>query len=266
MTRILLVGCGRMGGALLRGWHGDPVFHVSVIDPAPAAADLSWATRLNSIADAEAQAVDALVLAVKPQVLPDLTPDYRALAARAALCLSIAAGIRIADLTAWLGTPRVVRAMPNLPAAIGAGVTALVAETGDVRARDLAERLMRAVGETVWLAEEAQIDAATAISGSGPAYVARFLDALTEAGVARGLSRDAALALARATLTGTARLLADPESEARALAANVTSPGGTTAAALAILDREGGLAALVADAVAAAVRRAGELAAPGKPA
>ena len=263
-TPLVLVGAGKMGAALLRGWLAgglDPAA-VTVIDPHPspdiAALCAERSLRLNPEADAPA---GALVLGIKPQVLdaaaaalvPWIGPDT--------LVVSILAGKTIADLKRRLpGARAVVRVMPNLPASIGRGATGAVGspEVGP-QARASAERLLASSGLVAWLDDEALIDAVTAVSGSGPAYVFLLAEALAEAGVAAGLPPELSAQLARATVAGAGALLDADAREAGQLRRDVTSPGGTTAAALAVLMREGALPDLMREAVAAAKRRAGEL-------
>ncbi|MRI55061.1 pyrroline-5-carboxylate reductase [Methylobacterium sp. DB1607] len=263
-TPLVLVGAGKMGAALLRGWlaGGLDSAAVTVIDPQPspdiAALCAERGLRLNPEAAAPA---GALVLGIKPQVLdaaaaalvPWIGPDT--------LVVSILAGKTIADLKRRLpGARAVVRVMPNLPASIGRGATGAVGspEVGP-QARASAERLLASSGLVAWLDDEALIDAVTAVSGSGPAYVFLLAEALAEAGLAAGLPPELSAQLARATVAGAGALLDADAREAGQLRRDVTSPGGTTAAALAVLMREGALPDLMREAVAAAKRRAGEL-------
>lgn len=262
---LILLGCGKMGSALLEGWlaGGLPPAAFTILEPRPS-------DRLEALAadglrlNAEMPADPAIaVLAVKPQMMGDALPGLAALGGGSTLFLSIAAGTPIRSLAAALGdTTPIVRAMPNTPAAIGRGITALV---GNARATAdhlaLAERLMQAVGRTVRLDDESQMDAVTALSGSGPAYVFLLIEALAAAGVAEGLPEELALDLARATVEGAAALAMAPGAHPGDLRVNVTSPGGTTAAALEVLmEDRAGLAALIRNAVAAAANRSRELA------
>ena len=265
---LLLVGCGKMGSALVAGWlaRGAAPEEISIIDPAPGPAVAAFAAA-GACVVAEAGSLApgfaprAIVLAVKPQTmdaaLPPLAPCLRA----NPLVLSIAAGRTIAMLEARLGPHAgVVRAMPNTPAAIGHGITVLCAgASASATQRAEAEELMRAVGETAWIEREALLDAVTALSGSGPAYVFLLVEAMADAGVAAGLDPALASRLARATVAGAGAMLDRLPQEPAALRADVTSPGGTTAAALALLMAENGLGALMRRAVAAAARRAREL-------
>jgi pyrroline-5-carboxylate reductase len=265
---ILLIGCGKMGAALAQGWlaAGRPARSLVVVEPDAAA--LARATLPKAVrALAAPEAIDdafrpaALVLAVKPQAMDATLPAYRRFAGTA-LFLSIAAGKTIAGFAAALGPEAaVVRAMPNTPAAIGRGISALAAnERATPAQRTLAEQLLGAVGETLWLAAEGDMDAVTAVSGSGPAYVFHLVEALAAAGRAAGLEEALAMRLARATVSGSGALLAAAPESAEQLRKNVTSPNGTTQAALDVLMGPDGLAPLLRRAVAAAQRRSRELA------
>jgi pyrroline-5-carboxylate reductase len=261
---IVLVGAGRMGGALLKGWLARGIGPVVVIEPKPS-------TELKSLAKKKAitlvaapsqigtRKVSACVVAVKPQVLKGEAAALANIPGAGALMISIAAGTSIAALSkAWGPKARIIRAMPNIPGAIGQGISGLYATKGiTVADRKLAAKLLMALGEVVWVTKEALIDSVTAISGSGPAYLFLVAEALTEAGIAEGLPPAIAEKLARATVSGAGALLAADKSTAAALREAVTSPGGTTAAALAVLMPE--LPALMKRAVAAARKRAEEL-------
>ena len=265
---LALVGAGKMGGAMLKGWlaGGLAPSAVTLIDPAPSPEIVSFAAKcgiaVNPVAAART-APEALVLAVKPQVLDAAAPGIADLAAGQTLVISIIAGKTIANLRARLSEARAfVRAMPNTPAAVGRGVTGAAASAEvTTRQRELTETLLSAVGEFAWLPDEGSIDAVTALSGSGPAYVFALTEALAEAGAALGLPDDLAMRFARATVEGAGELMfREPQTSAARLRENVTSPGGTTAAALAVFQAPDGLTALMRRAVAAAHRRAGELA------
>jgi pyrroline-5-carboxylate reductase len=261
---VTLIGAGKMGTALLQGWaaRGLAGNRVSIVEPNPspeiAALAKERGFRLNPH---ERAAPEALVLSIKPQMLDAVTPAIVADACADTLVVSILAGKRIADLAARLPQARLfVRAMPNTPAAIGRGITGAFADpTVGPAERARATALLGAVGEVEWVESEALIDAVTAVSGSGPAYVFHFVECLTRAGVEAGLSEATAARLARATVSGAGELLRLSEATPATLRENVTSPGGTTAAALEVLMAKDGLAALVARAVAAAKRRAEEL-------
>lgn len=262
---VTLVGAGKMGLALLQGWaaRGLAGEGVAILEPSPspelAALSKAHGFRLNP---QERGAPEALVLAIKPQLLDAVAPSIVADAGPGSLVLSILAGKRVADLSARLPQARmIVRAMPNTPAAIGRGITgAFAGPAVGVAQRDLADALLSSVGDVEWVGSEALIDAVTAVSGSGPAYVFYFVECLTRAGVEAGLPEESAARLARATVAGAGELLrlsagVSPEK----LRENVTSPGGTTAAALEQLSAEDGLEPLLKRAVAAAKRRAEEL-------
>ncbi|WP_210035713.1 pyrroline-5-carboxylate reductase [Methylobacterium sp. PvR107] len=261
---LVLAGAGKMGGAMLTGWleAGLDPRRTTIIDPVPARpiVDLCAARGIAlNPPDAEPGAV--LVLGIKPQGLEAAATGLDRLIGRDTLLVSILAGKTIADLRARLKRARaVVRAMPNLPASIGRGATGACASPEvSPEQRAAAEALFAANGAVAWLADEAQIDAVTAVSGSGPAYVFLLAETLAEAGIAAGLDPDVARALARATVAGAGALLDADPAEAAELRRNVTSPGGTTAAALDVLMRPDGLGALMREAVAAARRRAAEL-------
>ena len=266
---ILLVGCGKMGDALLRGWldRGVAASDVTVIEPseqtAGAARDRGVATlaALDMLPNNFSPRV--VVFAVKPQVMPDVVPPYRPLAGPNTVFLSIAAGKSLAFFETHLGVDAaVIRAMPNTPAAIGRGMTVLCANgAASSSDRALAENLMTAAGAVAWIEDEAHMDAVTAVSGSGPAYVFYMIECLAAAGVAAGLPADLSAQLARATVEGSAALSHQDGSAPETLRQNVASPGGTTAAALAVLmDDVDGLQAVMTRAVAAAADRSRELA------
>ncbi|MEE2692025.1 MAG: pyrroline-5-carboxylate reductase [Pseudomonadota bacterium] len=263
---VALVGAGSMGGALLRGWLNAQTIEFpssAVFDPAADASirKLTRETGLSLNPSLGDISVDAIVFAVKPQAAASVLPSYARIA-RSALVISVMAGTSLESIgRALANPPRVARAMPNLPASVGAGVTGLYAPaTVNARARDMVDRLMAAAGETVWVGSEKEIDFVTAVSGSGPAYYFLLTEAIAEAGAALGLDREAALRLARATASGSgALLMSDPRSPADMRKA-VTSPGGTTAAALGVLDGDAkALRKLMKEAIAAAARRAAEL-------
>jgi pyrroline-5-carboxylate reductase len=255
---MVLLGCGKMGGAMLEGWlgRGVPASAIHVIDPAPSDWLKGTGVHLGSPLP-ERPAV--LLLAVKPQAMDDALPQVARLGGPETLAISIAAGLPIARFEAALpaGTP-IVRAMPNLPASVGRGITALVASpAAGEEALLLAEALLSAVGTTVRLQDEDQMDAVTAVSGSGPGYVFHMVEALAQAGEAQGLAPDLAMALARATVAGAGALLDSSEGSAAELRMSVTSQKGTTAAGLAVLMAD--LPELMRRAVAAAADRAREL-------
>lgn len=261
---IVLAGAGKMGGAMLTGWlaQGVAASNLAVIDPAPSseiAALAAKGLRINP-AQTDLGEVSVLVVAVKPQMFADAAPQLRAVATPSTLVLSIMAGVPIAKLSQACGG-KVVRAMPNTPAAIGRGVTVAVAEARVEKSqRAIADALLRATGSVEWIEDEALMDAVTAVSGSGPAYVFLLAEELARAGVAAGLSPDLATRLARETVAGSGELLHRSDLSSETLRKNVTSPGGTTAAALEVLMGNGGFQPLLARAVAAAAKRSKELA------
>ncbi len=261
---IVLAGAGKMGGAMLAGWlaRGLEPKHVAVIEPYPSA-DIGALTargiRLNPSAR-EVGAVATLVVALKPQTFREAGPGLKPFAGPSTLVVSIMAGTTIASLQAVLGGS-VVRAMPNTPAAIGRGITVAVAANNVSAAqRAVADALLRATGSVEWVDDEKLMDAVTAVSGSGPAYIFLLAEELARAGVEAGLPAELATKLARETVAGSGELLHRSELASATLRQNVTSPGGTTAAALEVLMGEGGLQSLLTRAVAAATRRSKELA------
>ncbi len=255
-----------MGAALLKGWIANGISPIIAVDPKPspelkALAKKHRVTLLGDVSDVPKARIAACIVALKPQVLKDAAPHLRAVAESGALMISIAAGTTTKSLVkAWGPKARVVRSMPNTPGAIGRGITAIYATSkADAKDRALAERLLSALGETVWVKKEGLIDAATAVSGSGPAYVFLLVEAMTQAGIAEGLPRDVAAKLARQTVSGAGALLDAEKIPPADLRRNVTSPGGTTEAALKVLMAGDGLAALMRRAVKAARERADEL-------
>jgi len=265
-SSLILVGGGKMGGAMLEGWLrvGLSADAATVIDPFPST-DLKTlcATKgvaLNPSIDT-LRHPEVLVLAIKPQSLSDAADSLAPLAGSKTMLVSVLAGKTVANLKAAIpGCGGIVRAMPNLPASIARGATGAYASPElSSEQRATANSLLRAVGIVEWVDDEGLIDAVTAVSGSGPAYVFHLAECLAEAGVAAGLPADLAKRLARATVAGSGQLLAMSELEAGQLRENVTSKGGTTAAALEVLMGEKGLPSLMRDAVAAARKRAGEL-------
>ena len=262
--KLLLVGCGKMGSALLQGWLNAGLeaaqFYVQEPNPDAALADLGVHLNVDTGALQEA-APSVIILAIKPQLAVDVLPSIALLAAPETLVISLMAGVSINTMSDLLGGEAAfVRTMPNTPAAIGAGMTALYASSGTQEdQKAAAEALLAAVGQTVWL------DAVTAISGSGPAYLFHMVEALAAAGVNLGLQQDMAAQLAMQTIIGSASMLREDEADPRQLRVNVTSPGGTTEAALDVLMGDtGGLVDLMRRATQAAAARAGELAKIGE--
>lgn len=254
-----------MGGALLKGWLKSGIKSITVVEPKPSAELRKLATAKKIALVAAPSQVrhkpSVCLVAIKPQVLKGEAPALAAFAASGALMISIAAGTSVAALSkAWGKKARIIRAMPNTPGAIGAGISGLYAARGATAAdRKRAASLLSALGQTEWVAKEGLIDSVTAVSGSGPAYLFLMVEALTEAGIAEGLPRTQAEKFARAAVAGAGALLAADKSPASALREAVTSPGGTTAAALSVLMANDGLTPLMKRAVAAARKRAEEL-------
>jgi pyrroline-5-carboxylate reductase len=263
---IVLVGAGKMGSAMLDGWLGLGLApaRLAVIEPEPSPEIAALAARgLKLNPDRHAVRDPAvIVIAVKPQVAGEVVPATASWVGPSSVVVSIMAGQRLASLERALpGGTAVVRSMPNTPAAVGRGITVAVANP-QVTApqRDLAGRLLAAIGAVEWVADEAMLDAVTAVSGSGPAYVFLLAETLAQAGAAAGLPPDLAGRLARATVAGSGELLYRSTLDAETLRRNVMSPGGTTVAALEVLMDRDGLAPLMRRAVAAATRRSRELA------
>tara|TARA_R110002094_G_scaffold84737_5_gene89002 strand:- start:1860 stop:2675 length:816 start_codon:yes stop_codon:yes gene_type:complete len=259
---LVLLGCGKMGSAMLAGWlaQGLPAGAVWVVDPYPS----DWLQAQGVHINGELPAAPAVVLvAVKPQMMAEALPTLQAMGNGTTLFVSVAAGTTIGFFETTLGadTP-IVRAMPNTPAAISQGITAIVANAPAGKAGlDDADALLRAVGQVVRLETESQIDAVTGVSGSGPAYVFHMIETLASGGVAQGLPADLAMQLAKATVAGAGALAMRAEETPEQLRINVTSPNGTTQAALEVLmDANTGFPALLPRAVRAATNRSRELA------
>jgi pyrroline-5-carboxylate reductase len=262
---VVLVGAGKMGGALLDGWlrFGLDPKNVAVLEPEPAphiSALAARGLRLNPAAGALAD-VAAIVIAVKPQVAAQVIPALRPMIAASTVVVSIMAGrtLRFISDALQCRCP-LVRAMPNTPAAIGRGITVAVPQDAGTAQRELADLLLAATGTVEWIENETLMDAVTAVSGSGPAYVFLLAEALAQAGAAAGLPAQLAARLARETVAGAGELLHRSTLDAATLRENVTSPGGTTAAALEVLMSKTGLVPLLNEAVAAATQRSRELA------
>ncbi len=262
---LVLVGAGKMGGAMLEGWLAgglDPR-HISVIDPQPADSLTALAAQHGFALNPPAalSAAEVVVLAIKPQMLDEASPHFRPLIGNQTLVISVLAGKTVDDLSARLpheqSNAAIVRAMPNLPASVGRGVTGCFAAAGvsDCQ-RALATTLLSCVGGVEWVGEENLIDAVTSVSGSGPAYVFLLVECLAKAGEMQGLPADVAARLARMTITGAGELLHQSDLSPATLRTNVTSPGGTTAAALDVLMADDGLSPLMIKAVDAARKRA----------
>ena len=266
---LLLAGAGNMGSAMLAGWlqEGLAPAQILVQDPAPPARATELLARHGLTAQAAVGALSdppaVIVVAVKPQVMDEVLPGLAKLTGKSTVVLSIAAGRTIAGFARHLPAgSAVVRAMPNTPAAVGRGITVGVPNAHvTARQRATCDALLRAIGEVSWIDDESLIDAVTAVSGSGPAYVFYLAECLADAAVKVGLPPELAQKLARTTVAGSGELLHQSDLGADVLRQNVTSPGGTTFAALQVLmTRNGGLPELVCEAVAAAARRSRELA------
>jgi pyrroline-5-carboxylate reductase len=265
--QVLLMGFGNMGQALVRGWlaHGRPPGSIRVVDPEPRALAIARELGVAAAASLEGAtaggAPDIVVLAVKPNQLGAALPQVANRSTARTVFLSIAAGKTIASMAAGVGaSAAVVRAMPNTPAAIGKGMTALVANAAvTATQKALCTELMSAVGAVAWLDDEAQMDAVTAISGSGPAYVFLLTECLERAGVELGLDAALAKELALATVAGAGAYVAGADAAPAELRRRVTSPNGTTQAALDVLMAQPGLQELLSRAARAAAERSREL-------
>jgi len=261
---IVLIGAGRMGGAMLRGWLTRGLGPVIAVEPKPDTSlrKLKGMRFVSTIEEIPEGRIRACVIALKPQILRTEAVRLKPIAAHGTTMVSIAAGTSIATLTKALGRgARILRAMPNTPGAIGQGISSIYApKIISASEKKLAEQLLAPLGETIWVRSEKLIDVTTAVSGSGPAYVFLMVEALADAAEAEGMRRPEAEKLARATIMGAGALLAADKRPPSALRRDVTSPGGTTEAALKVLMSPNGLSRLMARAVAAANKRAGELA------
>jgi pyrroline-5-carboxylate reductase len=267
MGTLVLLGAGKMGGAMLEGWlkAGANPRKIVAIDPAPPPEvrallekhGISHNPEVATISDAE-----VVLVAVKPQIMDEVLVPLRGLAKSKPLILSVVAGKTISKLAAHFGEDAsIIRTIPNTPAAVGRGITAMVGNVHVLASQmELAEQLLSSIGEVVRVEREEQIDWATGVSGSGPAYVFWFTECLTEAGVKLGFPRDIAEKLARATVAGSGELMRQSGIDASTLRKNVTSPNGTTYAALQVLMAESGIQPIVEKAVAAAAHRSKELA------
>jgi pyrroline-5-carboxylate reductase len=262
---LILVGAGKMGSALLKGWltQGLNPGAVVVIDPSPpedGASLLKDAGIAAARTPPDGVSAEVVVVAVKPQIIADVLPTLRPLVASDTVVLSIAAGTTLKNLRAGIGDAAIVRTIPNTPAQVGRGVTVAIANPKVTKSgRALVDELLSSVGAVIWVEKEGMIDAATAVSGSGPAYVFHLVEALAAAAVSVGFDRVSAEKLARATVTGAGELLHRSDLPAGTLRQNVTSPKGTTEAALKILMGKGGMTPLMKRAVAAARKRSREL-------
>lgn len=267
--RLLLVGAGKMGGALLAGWlaNGLSPSQVIVQDPSPAGETAAVIDRAGIEVRKEAQLLDPppalIVIAVKPQIMDEVLPSLAGSVGPNTLLVSVAAGRTLAGIEKHFpGGTAVIRTIPNTPAAVGRGITVCVANRHVTPAeRRLCDQILGSVGTVGWVNDEDLIDVATAVSGSGPAYVFLLAETLAAAGVKAGLPADLARRLADATVAGAGELLHQSGEDPAKLRQNVTSPNGTTFAALSVLMGDGGMAPLLEKAVAAAARRSRELSA-----
>ncbi len=266
-TKLLLVGCGKMGSAMLEGWleRGMPPSNITIVDPHHTAQEkkrLGISYKKDAADLASDYSPNIISLAVKPQVMDTVVPAYKGLVAKSPVFLSIAAGKPLSYFESILGTDAaIVRTMPNTPAAVRRGITVGCANgLANADQKELCQSLLEAVGDFAWIEEEALMDSVTALSGSGPAYVFLLAEVMAEAGIQAGLPEDLARKLARITVSGSGELMNQSPEEPATLRQNVTSPGGTTAAALAVLMAENALQPLMTKAIAAATRRSKELA------
>jgi pyrroline-5-carboxylate reductase len=264
---IVLAGCGKMGGAMLEGWlkSGIDPKTIVALDPKPPEEVLSVLQKhsiSHNPALSEISHVEAIIIAVKPQMMAEVLPNLALLQNAKPLNLSIAAGKTIASFEAAFGKQAsVIRTMPNTPAAIGRGITAMVGNKNVTPAQlKLAKSLLSSTGEVVEVENEEMIDLVTAVSGSGPAYVFYLAECMAAAGEKIGLPKDLAMKLARATVSGSGELLHQSSTDVATLRQNVTSPGGTTFAALKVLMAEDGMMPMFEKAITAAAKRSKELA------
>ncbi|AEQ52179.1 pyrroline-5-carboxylate reductase [Pelagibacterium halotolerans] len=261
---VLLIGAGKMGMAMAAGWvqGGLPGSALTLVDPQPHESVSAFARRHGAVlrTDLPDESPRVVVLAVKPQIMGAVLGMVKPLVGAGTLVVSIAAGVSSDKIAKGLATDRVVRSMPNTPAQIGKGISgAFAGEAVTAEDRTLTEALLAAAGGVVWVEDETLIDAVTAVSGSGPAYVFHLVEAMAAAGEAEGLSPQQAMVLARQTVIGAAALMEADDSSAEQLRKNVTSPNGTTQAALDVLMAPDGLGALMQRAVRAARKRSEEL-------
>jgi pyrroline-5-carboxylate reductase len=264
MGKLLLVGCGKMGGAMLDGWlaRGLKASDVAVAEPVEAIRPKQAGLRVVGSSSEIGETPEIVVLAVKPQSMDATLTDLKRFADNGAVFLSIAAGKTLRYFAGHLGSSaKVVRAMPNTPAAVRRGISVATAAAGVTAVeKKRCHELLEAVGDVLWVDDEALLDPVTALSGSGPAYVFLLVEAMAAAGAKLGLAPDMAMQLARATVAGSGELLHQSSEPASQLRVNVTSPGGTTAEALKVLMAADGIQPVFDKALAAASRRSKELA------
>jgi pyrroline-5-carboxylate reductase len=258
---VWLIGCGNMGGAMLRRWLAAGLSPDRVTVVTRGAADLPPGVRHLHAVPAD-EPVDTLILAFKPQQLRDVAPSLATVRPR--LLLSILAGVDCGTLARAISADAVVRAMPNLPVAIGQGVTALFSESDDPETRVVAEALVAPLGHHEWIADESLFDAVTALAGSGPGFLFRYIDALARAGEAMGIPRDQAARLALATVAGSAAMARDADEPPATLADRVASKGGSTRKGLDVLDDGGALVRLLTRTLEASRQRNREMAAEAR--
>lgn len=258
--QVLLVGCGAMGGALRKSWQQQSEVDVTVIDPHFASEGSVVFETLHALP--QDYQPDIVLFAIKPQIVPQTLADYTRFCRPGVLFISVMAGVSITTMKKYLGqNSLLVRAMPNLPVFVGKGMTGLYCpDTLETQKRQQVTMLFANVGKVVWVDDENQLNSVTAISGSGPAYFFRLAEAIIKSGEALGLSKEVSEQLAHQTLVGTGAILEEMNETAGSLRAKVTSPGGTTAAALNVFDEDNVLDNLALKAVTAAFQRARELA------
>lgn len=264
---VTLVGAGNMGGAMLKGWiaNGMEPSSLRVVDPSPSDQMKTYLGQsgiaLYSAVDTGMADTDVLLVAVKPQMMATVLPKLSGCVGSETVIVSVAAGTMIETLAQPFGNPAVIRVMPNTPSLIGRGM-AVACPSSNVTEKQRANvtQLMQAIGRIEWVEDEAQIDVVTAVSGSGPAYVFHLVECMANAGIEQGLPADLAYTLARETVSGAGELIHQSDLDASVLRINVTSPGGTTAAALEVLmSQENGMPSLFKRAIAAARKRSEEL-------
>ncbi len=261
-SQILIFGCGNMGGAMLSGWIASGIEPSRFVVVDPVAAGLPEGVIVRRSASELTQTFDVVLLGIKPQMIGGLALDIAPLLAADALLMSILAGTGAATLSGHFPTAKIVRLMPNLAAAIGKSPLGLWSSHLDQAARDELEDMLAPLGTPVWLGSEEQMNVVTALAGSGPAFVYRFIDALAASGTNLGLPPETAAQLALAMVEGAALLAAQSSEKPDELAVRVTSPGGTTTAGLAVLDDADALTRLVEATLRAATNRGAELAKP----
>lgn len=263
INNILLIGAGKMGSAMVSGWvtNGLEPAKIMILDPMPNPdLDVSGLSLNPAMNDIAARQPDIVILAVKPQMASDVVTEMREILPSDSLVLSIMAGLSLQRIEHLTGLSAIVRTMPNTPASLGAGASVLIASAAvSEQQKSQANALMSAIGTTAWIDNEGLMDAVTAISGSGPAYVFHFVEALAEAGEKLGLDSALAMSLARQTVAGAGRMLGELETSAAELRENVTSPNGTTQAGLEVLMQPDALSLLLEKTAAAAAQRSQNL-------